>query len=1127
MKHKQLFSFFTAAVLTVSGLFQNTAFSPAAQTFPAQAALVTANGSSGIGTVLSQRINADAAAMQTAECCSLFSADVSGQEATLHFQTDQNCRIVVGIYTDQYGDGAEKLIGNTITQVQNGQTTETVQFDFMLPEHYTLKAYMIGAGETLLSEEYVDQSHTREIEKLRLADISSFSADRVLNLDEKTDTNYMVYNDSVHVLSGNDSANIVVDADSETGHYVIQNLDKSIRKHETVAIENGSGDAVIFRVLSLKTENGITTVNADTDFNPSDAFDYIKIEYHPNRVFGEFHSQDADSVQAKPSSPLPSDAEDGPWSFSASTHLEPDIRAGLVQLPGMDTSFPMDTLEFSSTVSAAFDFEFLKTPHHDSSHFYMNLEYELGLALSAAGELELPLLTGTMIPDIAGSRLNFGLYLKMNLDGAVNGTMKLSTTLDETGFYPYAEYDMQTDSSFYAGITVRSNLTLPAEIRGNANLGLGLQASLSRAESHPNCERCLEGELDLTCNAAEHFDYHSGGKEIRSGTSYTAPRKKLTDIYYSDALGGFGFGICPNKHLSDITSSSGVILDPPQTTNPSATTETAPVYATTTELSMTMTSASETTMLTESIPGGVTATSLTNEMPHTSLTKATTSDTTYTTATTNNSAQQGQNDKQYRYLAFFKGNAPFDGYSVCIDSRYADEIIEIEIPSMYNNQPVTMIGDKYGSSGFINCQKLRKITLPETISEIGVGAFSGCSNLSKINLPDSITEIGAEAFFGCRSMSISKLPSNLRILGDMAFAECEKAFETLTFPPVLSEMGTAVFEGCRSIRSVTCSMRSLPEKTFSGCSGLESVKLSAPLRSIQAEAFSECTNLSNITLPSTLRTIGKEAFRNDTALSEITLPEGLTTIREDAFAAVPLLTIAVPSTAAAIDFSAILSAPQLRTVTIKSRTAEITMPDQAGYPQRNIQIYGYSGSTTDTFANTNHFSFVALDQQKPSEMMPAAGSPRTESYDAPHSVTFRNLKPRTLYNFYDLNGSSFTSGNLLYIGQGMSNDSGVLTFWYRPVKDNLSAAKYARSFDASEPAIEAYQRPSDLIGDVTLDNQIDISDAVMLARFNAEDFEARIESEGIRNADCNHDGKVNGDDVLQLLRYISKIIDRF
>ena len=75
----------------------------------------------------------------------------------------------------------------------------------------------------------------------------------------------------------------------------------------------------------------------------------------------------------------------------------------------------------------------------------------------------------------------------MKLNGAVNGTMKLSTTLDETGFYPYAEYDMQTDSSFYAGITVRSNLTLPAEIRGNANLGLGLQASLSRAESHPNC----------------------------------------------------------------------------------------------------------------------------------------------------------------------------------------------------------------------------------------------------------------------------------------------------------------------------------------------------------------------------------------------------------------------------------------------------------------------------------------------------------------------------------------------------------------------------------------------------------------------------------------------------------------
>ena len=59
-------------------------------------------------------------------------------------------------------------------------------------------------------------------------------------------------------------------------------------------------------------------------------------------------------------------------------------------------------------------------------------------------------------------------------------------------------------------------------------------------------------------------------------------------------------------------------------------------------------------------------------------------------------------------------------------------------------------------------------------------------------------------------------------------------------------------------------------------------------------------------------------------------------------------------------------------------------------------------------------------------------------------------------------------------------------------------------------------------GDVNLDQKIDVSDAVLLARFAAEDRTASITADGRINADVNRDGNLTSDDTLQILEYISK-----
>ena len=61
-------------------------------------------------------------------------------------------------------------------------------------------------------------------------------------------------------------------------------------------------------------------------------------------------------------------------------------------------------------------------------------------------------------------------------------------------------------------------------------------------------------------------------------------------------------------------------------------------------------------------------------------------------------------------------------------------------------------------------------------------------------------------------------------------------------------------------------------------------------------------------------------------------------------------------------------------------------------------------------------------------------------------------------------------------------------------------------------------------GDVNCDEKVDVSDAVLLARFVAEDPEAAVSSQGKQNADCDLNTKLDGDDVILILKHIAKLI---
>ncbi|MBR5363682.1 MAG: dockerin type I repeat-containing protein [Oscillospiraceae bacterium] len=60
-------------------------------------------------------------------------------------------------------------------------------------------------------------------------------------------------------------------------------------------------------------------------------------------------------------------------------------------------------------------------------------------------------------------------------------------------------------------------------------------------------------------------------------------------------------------------------------------------------------------------------------------------------------------------------------------------------------------------------------------------------------------------------------------------------------------------------------------------------------------------------------------------------------------------------------------------------------------------------------------------------------------------------------------------------------------------------------------------------GDVNLDCAVDVSDAVLLARYCAEDAKAELTASGKQNADVTGDGEITQEDVTEILKMIAKI----
>ena len=183
--------------------------------------------------------------------------------------------------------------------------------------------------------------------------------------------------------------------------------------------------------------------------------------------------------------------------------------------------------------------------------------------------------------------------------------------------------------------------------------------------------------------------------------------------------------------------------------------------------------------------------------------------------------------------------------------------------------------DGTGSNGqiFHGCSSLKKIEIPEGVTEIPSYAFNGCDYLEEVVLPSTLTRIGECAFYGCSGLKAIEIPESVSAMGNSAFQGCSGLSE-IVLPGALETIPYYSFNGCTGLRSVTVSegTTNIADYAFQGCTGLSGVELPDRLLTIQRQAFSGCTALEEVMLPDSVEGIGYRVFENCTGLNSVNYP---------------------------------------------------------------------------------------------------------------------------------------------------------------------------------------------------------------------------------------------------------------
>lgn len=299
-----------------------------------------------------------------------------------------------------------------------------------------------------------------------------------------------------------------------------------------------------------------------------------------------------------------------------------------------------------------------------------------------------------------------------------------------------------------------------------------------------------------------------------------------------------------------------------------------------------------------------------------------------------------------------------DGESYSVIGIGDATVSDIVIPTKHDGKPVTHIGgDAFKDS------TITSVMMQDGLKIISSRAFMNCKSLKKVTISESVIDVGNQCFFNtplleefvfnainCKDSSVHNgmfynSGSNTSGLKVYIGEKVESIPNYMFVPENVSDDGTAP-----SIVEINFSangnLLKIGLNAFRNLSGVTKLNIPQSVVEIGDFAFSGCENVSELIFAtnSKLERIGKTAFSNFLSLKKVYFPSGLKTIDADAFyvdsgRVGSLESVYIPSSVTFVGAAAFYKNPRTNTtVTAYLQAQEVPLEWDQSWKNFGVQV---------------------------------------------------------------------------------------------------------------------------------------------------------------------------------------------
>ena len=293
----------------------------------------------------------------------------------------------------------------------------------------------------------------------------------------------------------------------------------------------------------------------------------------------------------------------------------------------------------------------------------------------------------------------------------------------------------------------------------------------------------------------------------------------------------------------------------------------------------------------------------------------------------------------------------------------------LEIPEKYKGENVTQIPDY----AFKDNYSIASVIVPETVTQIGVGAFQGCSNIQEMTLPftgKSAEASAYEAVFGyifgytTKTSSASGTSRNTDFLNSQYGSVDGTTWQYTCKYASNGDYQSYFYYIPSSIQKVTITNQTnIQAGVFNGCQKIREIQYKQSVEQLNKAAFQNCTSLKKFNseidgvadLSGAIKEIGAYAFKNCTLINSVQMYDGLTTISDYAFENTKVTSVIVPDSVQTIQIGAFYGCSVLE---------ELTLPfvgkstEASAYEAVLGYIFGYTTKTSSASGTSRNTNFI-------------------------------------------------------------------------------------------------------------------------------------------------------------------------